>query len=102
MNGLVFLRLKEITHLEADGNYTIFSTAGGERYTVTRLLKEYEELLPQTVFYRCHQSHIVNLHFIKRFIKEDGGQVQLENGELVAVSRRRKDALVELLVSGGR
>lgn len=97
MKGLIFLRLNDITHLEADGNYTTFWMMNGESHTVVRTIKEYEELLPTNFFFRCHQSHIVNLNFVKRFIKEDGGQIQLDNGKKITVSRRKKDRLIERL-----
>ena len=99
MEGLVFLRVEDIIHLEADGNYTTFYSTKEKAVTVTRPIKEYEGLLPAHLFFRCHKSHIVNLNFIKRFLKEDGGVVQLGNGERVVVARRRKDGLLEALLN---
>ena len=95
--GLVFLRLEDIVNLEADGNYTTFYLRNGEKHVVVRPLKEFEDLLPSEMFFRTHQSHIVNLNFIKKYLKEDGGYVILENGSKVIVARRRKDEFLELL-----
>ena len=95
--GLVFLRLDEIVHLEADGNYTTLYLINNERHVVVRPLKEFEDLLPTDQFFRIHQSHIVNVNFVKKYLKEDGGYVLMENGSKVLVARRRKEEFLELL-----
>ncbi len=95
--GLVFLRLEQISRLESDGNYTTFHTTSGEKILVSKTIKEYESLLPEDVFFRVHQSHIVNTNHIAKILREDGGAAKMEDGTLVPVSRRRKDALVRLL-----
>lgn len=95
--GIIFIRLTEIVHIEADGNYTTFSLAGGERFVACRALKEFEEMLPKDTFFRTHQSHIVNIDFIRKFLKEEGGCALLENGTKVEISRRRKEDFLALL-----
>ncbi|MBK6931526.1 MAG: LytTR family transcriptional regulator [Saprospirales bacterium] len=60
-------------------------------------MKDFEELLPEAVFFRLHQSHIVNLTFVKKILREDGGYALLEDGAKVPVARRRKDALMDVL-----
>jgi len=97
MEGLVFLKLEEIVHLEADGNYTTFHVTGKEKHTVVRPIKEYDNLLPPSSFYRTHQSHIVNLDFVKKFLREDGGMAVLSDGALVPVARRRRDDFLKKL-----
>ena len=97
LDGLVFLRLEEIVHLEADGNYTTFYLLDGEKHVVVRNIKEYENLLPSELFFRTHQSHIVNLNFVKKFKREEGGFLRLVDGRNVPVARRRKDVLVKIL-----
>ena len=60
-------------------------------------LKEFEDILPSNVFFRTHQSHIINVSFVKKFIKEDGGYVLMEDGTEVMVARRRKDEFIKML-----
>ncbi len=91
LEGLLFLTIENIVHLEADGNYTTIYLSNGTKEVTSRTLKDYEDLLPKSLFFRCHHSHLVNLKTIKRYIKGDGGQIELENGHYVAVSRRKKD-----------
>ncbi|WP_431215491.1 LytR/AlgR family response regulator transcription factor [Puia sp. P3] len=97
VEGLLFFDISEIVHIEAQSNYTVFSFTNRPRLTVSRTLKEFEDLLPAEQFFRTHHSHIINLQFIKRYIKGDGGQIELKNGELVDVSRKKKEEFLKLL-----
>jgi two-component system LytT family response regulator len=97
VEGLLFFDISEIVHIEAQSNYTVFSFTNRPRLTVSRTLKEFEDLLPAERFFRTHHSHIINLQFIKRYIKGDGGQIELKNGELVDVSRKKKEEFLKLL-----
>jgi len=97
--GTNFLKLKDIIKLVSDGSYTTFHTYAGEEITVSRGIKEFETLLPPDAFCRIHQSYMVNIDFVKKILKEDGGYVLLENDDKVPVSRRRKNDLMELLKS---
>jgi two-component system, LytTR family, response regulator len=64
---------------------------------VTRLLKDFEELLTPYRFFRVHNSHLINLNYISKYIRGDGGQVVMENGDVVDVSRRKKEEFLSLL-----
>ena len=50
-------------------------------------------------FFRTHQSHLINLEYVDRFITTDGGYIIMLNGDTVEVSRRRKKQLMEALLS---
>ena len=63
---------------------------------MTRLLKDFEDLLLPYRFFHVHNSHLVNLRYIRKFVRGDGGQVYLENGDIVDVSRRRKEEFLKL------
>lgn len=95
--GPVFARTNDLVRMETYGNYTFVYLAGGERHLVSRNLKEFEEILPHPEFFRIHQSHLVNTAFVKKFLKEDGGYAVLQDGAKVPVSRRRKDAFLDVL-----
>ncbi|MHA4807325.1 LytR/AlgR family response regulator transcription factor [Flavitalea flava] len=97
MEGLLFFNLSDIIHVEAQSNYTVFSFINRPKLTVSKTMKEFEDLLPGDIFFRCHHSHIINLNFIKRYIKGDGGQIELQNGELVDVARRKKEEFLALM-----
>ena len=90
-NGLVFVKLADILYCESSGNYTNFYLNDGKKIMVSRQLGEYEKLLPETNFTRIHDKYIINLSFIKEYIKGSGGDVVLENGKELPVASRRKE-----------
>lgn len=97
LDGLLFFDINEIIHLEANSNYTIIHFSGKPKITASKTLKEFEEILPDTVFFRIHHSHLINLSYIKRYIKGDGGQIELQNGNMVDVSRRKKEEFLKAI-----
>ena len=94
-NGLVFVKQSDIMYCESSGNYTSFYTTESDKpILVSRQLGEYEKLLPDSNFTRIHDKYIINLSYIKEYIKGSGGDVVLENGkELPVASRRKEDFL---------
>jgi two-component system LytT family response regulator len=70
---------------------------GQKPITIAKVLKEYEEMLSDHSFLRVHQSNIINLHHIKKYVKGDGGQVWMSDGAELEVSRRKKDEVMEAL-----
>ncbi|MCF0054940.1 LytTR family DNA-binding domain-containing protein [Dyadobacter sp. CY356] len=95
--GIHFVQMTEIIQCESLGSYTKFHLIKGPAIVVSRLLKEYEEILDNYYFFRVHQSNIVNLEHIKRYVKGDGGQVWMSDNTEIEVSRRRKDEFLALL-----
>jgi two-component system, LytTR family, response regulator len=98
LHGLSFVQLKDIMRLEANGSCTIIYLSNGEQLTTTRIIKEYEELLPGNIFYRVHNAHIVNLNKVQNYQKGRGGYIFMEDGTSIEVAfRRREDFLKRLL-----
>ncbi|HWR33701.1 MAG TPA: LytTR family DNA-binding domain-containing protein [Chitinophagaceae bacterium] len=97
MDGLHFFDINTIIHLEAQSNYTILYFINHPKVIASKTLKDFEEILPADIFYRTHHSHIINLHCIKRYIKGDGGQVELLDGSYVDVARRKKEEFLQLI-----
>jgi two-component system LytT family response regulator len=96
-DGLQLFNIGDIIHIEAQSNYTVFSFTSGPKLTASKTLKEFETLLPSDLFFRSHHSHLINLHYVKRYLKGDGGQVEMQNGDYIDVSRKRKEDLLKLL-----
>lgn len=90
-NGLIFVKLADILFCESSGNYTSFYLNNDKKIMVSRQLGEYEKLLPETNFTRIHDKYIINLVYIKEYIKGSGGEVVLENGRELPVASRRKE-----------
>lgn len=92
--GLLFLNIAHIIHLEASSNYTNIYMSDKSKITASKTLKDFQDILPGNIFFRTHHSHIINLHFIKKYIRGDGGQVELENGTMVEISRKNKESFL--------
>jgi len=90
-NGLVFVKITDIMYCESSGNYTHFYMNDNKKIVVSRQLGEYEKLLPENNFTRIHDKYIINLAYIKEYIKGSGGEVVLENGKEIPVATRRKE-----------
>lgn len=97
MNGLELVDMKDIVRCEADRNYTNIFFVNGNKILISKNLKEVEDMLDNELFFRGHQSHLINISFIKKYIKGEGGQVLLFDNTYVDVSRRKKEKLLELL-----
>jgi two-component system, LytTR family, response regulator len=100
--GLEFIAIDTIVYLEAIGNYTQLHFTDGKKLLASKTLKEFEDLLEHHAFFRIHNASLVNLIFVKKYIKGEGGQVVLHNGILLDVARRRKEELVQLLLTVSR
>lgn len=98
-NEIQFLEIEEIIRLESDKNYTDIYLINGQKITSSKTLKFYETLLPDSSFFRTHQKHLINIKYIKKFLKEDGGYVLLSDGSKLEVSRRKKEDLLNKLIN---
>jgi two-component system, LytTR family, response regulator len=95
--GLEFIVIKNIVRIESSASYSRIFLVNNQSIVVTRLLKDFEEILAPYRFFRVHNSHLINLSYIRKYIRGEGGQVMLENGDLVDVSRRKKEEFISLL-----
>lgn len=94
-----YLNIVDIVRCEADSTYTKFVLAGGEQILVSKTLKEYADMLTGQGFIRAHQSHLVNITFIKSWLREDGGSLLLTDNTKVPVSKLNREK-VKLALSG--
>lgn len=92
--GFVFINVADIIRCEAEGNYTWFFMKDKTKFLITVTLGEFENVLESTGFFRIHKSHIINLEFLKKYKRGEGGSVILTDGSEIEVSRRRKDAFI--------
>jgi two-component system, LytTR family, response regulator len=96
-DGLLFINISDIIYLEAESNYTFIYLIQEKRITVSRTLKDFEELLPASLFIRIHHSYIINKKAVQRYIKGEGGQVVMSNGRSLDVSRRKKEEFIRAM-----
>ena len=98
-DGLEFIQIRQIMRIESSSNYSKLILLDGHQLLVTRQLKDFEELLGDYRFYRIHHSHLINLSYIAKYIRGDGGQVTMRNGDIIDVSRRKKEVFLKLIGS---
>ena len=95
MEGLQFVDLSDIIYLAAESNYSILYLTNNIKLTVTRTLKDFEELLPSSLFIRIHHSYIINKDHVQKYIRGDGGRVSMSNGRELEVARRKKEEFIK-------
>jgi len=96
VNGYTFIEISDIIHCQADVNYTHVFTKKNEKITVS---KSFEELLLSHHFYRVHNSHIINLAYVKSYTKGKGGYVTMQDGSNIQVSTRRKEDFLKCFLA---
>ncbi|HAD98780.1 MAG TPA: DNA-binding response regulator [Cryomorphaceae bacterium] len=90
MEGLEFVPVESIIRCESDSNYTDVHLADGKRLTISKTLKEIQQMLEGKGFYRVHNSHLINLQHIQKYQRGAGGLLIMDNGDHVQVSRSKK------------
>ncbi|HTE26448.1 LytR/AlgR family response regulator transcription factor [Flavitalea sp.] len=100
MEGLQMIDVNSIISCASDSNYTIFLLKNKQKIIASRTLKEIEEMLEEYSFLRVHNSHIVNLNEVNKYIKGEGGYLIMSDDSSVDVSRSRKEMLLKKLQHG--
>lgn len=93
---ICFIPFSKILRLEARGNYTQVYTTESDTYLMSQTLSAVCKKLDMTSFLRTHQSHLVNINFITKYIPSSNASLELEGGVIVPVSRSRKRELGRL------
>ncbi len=94
-DGLIIVEIQDIIRLEAAGNYSTVFLTSGESIIVTKTLNHFEEILSGLSFVRIHNTHLINLKYVKKYQRGQGGTVTMYNGTSLAVSRTRKNEFIE-------
>lgn len=89
-NGISIIELDDIIRCESSNNYTTFFLMNNEKIMVSKSINNYEKILSESHFCRIHNQHIVNLKYVKKYVKGRGGYVIMINDKQVDVSEGRK------------
>lgn len=89
--------LDKIIRCEADRNYTSFYLVDHKKILVSKTLKDYETLLTGHNFLRVQQSHLINLDYVDRYDKANGGSVIMKDGSEVPLSPAKRDIFFKIL-----
>ncbi|WP_245812817.1 LytR/AlgR family response regulator transcription factor [Flagellimonas flava] len=95
--GMEFIAIEDIVFCKADGSYTCVVLKNKSKLLVSKHLKEYEALLGDHDFMRVHNSYVINLKEVKKYIKADGGYIMMSNDMHVSLSPRKKEELIDAM-----
>ena len=95
--GLEFIPIKNILHIESSSNYSKIFFKDNRTLTVTKLLKDFEDMLAPYHFYRVHNSHLINLNYIQKYLRGNGGSVIMQDGTEIEVARRKKEEFLKMI-----
>ena len=87
--GWIVVRKSDIIRVESYKNYSTLLTVSA-KHTVSKTIKDVEAILPPNNFFRVHNSHIICFEYISKVLKSDGGDILMQNGDLIPISKRRK------------
>lgn len=90
-DGMEYLNPKDIIRIEADRSYSWFYIIGNRKILVSKHLKEFQDLLSDRYFFRSHNSHLINLKFVRKYIRKEGGYIEMTDGSEIPISRSKKD-----------
>ena len=90
-----YLNTREIVRIEADRSYCWFYMLDHKKHLVSRNLKEYQDLLTDRNFFRPHNSHLINLEFVKKYVRQEGGYVEMTDGSQIPISRIKRDLFLQ-------
>ena len=91
------VEIESIIHCESSGSYTTFFLNTGEKIMVSKNIKEYADLLSEHNFFRTHQSHLININYLQKYHKKDGGYIIMKDNSNIPLSKRKKEALLKLI-----
>lgn len=97
-DGIHLLDISDIIRCESDDNYTKFFIKNRKPILISKTLKEYEELLTEHDFVRIHQSHLINLAYVKSYVKKDNGFVLMNDDSQLPISQRKREQLQDVLL----
>ena len=96
-DGISIHHVADIIRCEADNNYCRVHLRNKESLMLAKTLKDLEALLAEHGFERVHQSHLVNMAHVNKYVNRNGGHLVLSDGIHVPVSQRRKTDILDLL-----
>jgi two-component system LytT family response regulator len=95
-DGMIFVTTQDIIYCEAESNYTSVVLSGGKKIVVSKVLKDIDEALSGPDFFRVHNSFLINLNRIKKFVRGEGGYIVMDNDFTITISRSRRQEFMDM------
>jgi len=99
LNEVRLCKISEILRCESSHNYTTFYFVNAKPIMISKTLKEYEEMLKDYNFERIHQTHLVNMNYVKSYVNQENGMLLMQDGTKVPISRRKKELILSKIKS---
>ncbi|MBA3682260.1 MAG: response regulator transcription factor [Bacteroidetes bacterium] len=96
-DGIIFIKPQDVIRLEASGSYTVFYLINNVKHIASKNLKEFEPMLDPNLFYRCHQSHIINLQKVEKMVSADGLFARMSDDSMPEIGKKNKEFFLEKL-----
>ncbi|MEM9544492.1 MAG: LytTR family DNA-binding domain-containing protein [Bacteroidota bacterium] len=89
-----FINIRDIVHCRAQNNYSTIHMLDGSKHLISKGLSHLQELLDQQGFFRTHKSHLINLDHILKYVKSDGGYIEMIDHSIVSLSRSKREEFI--------
>ena len=94
-DGMNFVPTNEILYCQAESNYTSVVLTGGKKILVSKVLKDIDEALNGTDFFRIHNSYLINLNHIRKYVRGEGGYLIMDDGANISISRSKRQEFMD-------
>ncbi len=101
-DSIEFIPINEIIHIQGAGSYSDIYLKDNKKITVSKNLQWFELHLPRSIFYRAHKSYLINISFVCKLYKTNGGRICMINGESIPLSRSRKKEFMEKIYDSNK
>ncbi len=101
-DSIEFIPVNKIIHIQGAGSYSDVYLIDNKKITVSKNLKWFESHLPRAIFYRAHKSYLINISFVSKLYKTNGGRICLINGECIPLSRSKKKEFIEKIYDSNK
>ena len=95
-DGYEFIETNEILYCQSQNNYTLLYLANKRKLVLSKTLKEFEKLLEKYFFIRVHKSFLINPNYMKKYYRNDGGYLVMQDEKTIPVSKNKKELITSL------
>lgn len=97
LQGYEYILVDNIVRIDAERSYCNIFLLDKRKIMVSRCMNDYQKILDERKFFRAHNSHLINLQHVKMYVKRDGGHIEMVDGSIVPLARRKKDFFIEAM-----
>lgn len=90
INNFKIIPLKNIFYLQNKINYTHLFLQKNKKIITNQTLKNYKTFLINFKFFHIHQSYLINLNHIKKYIKKNNNKIIINNKQHLNLSHKKK------------